>query len=135
MLNTLERAVQHWNMVSPVVDTPSNQEEYELLLNHIEEMMTYVRNSHNVHLAGLLKTMSNAAKEYEQNSLFQVKGNGLLSLRYLVKLHQIKQSDLKEIGSQGVVSEILNGKRALTLRHVRALSKRFNVSPGTFIDH
>jgi len=50
-----------------------------------------------------------------------------------VEKHGLKQSDLREIGSQGVVSEILNGKRDLNLRQIRALSKRFGVSTATFV--
>jgi HTH-type transcriptional regulator/antitoxin HigA len=45
----------------------------------------------------------------------------------------LKQADLPEIGSQGVVSEILSGKRKLNLRQVRLLSERFTVSPAVFI--
>jgi HTH-type transcriptional regulator / antitoxin HigA len=47
--------------------------------------------------------------------------------------HDLKQSDLKELGSQGIVSEILSGQRRLNVRQIKALSKRFNVSPATFI--
>jgi HTH-type transcriptional regulator/antitoxin HigA len=47
--------------------------------------------------------------------------------------HDLKQSDLPEVGSQGVVSEILSGKRDLNVRQMRALAKRFGVSPAVFI--
>jgi HTH-type transcriptional regulator/antitoxin HigA len=47
--------------------------------------------------------------------------------------HNLKQRDLVELGSQGVVSEILRGKRQLNTRQIRALSKRSNVSPAVFI--
>jgi hypothetical protein len=42
-------------------------------------------------------------------------------------------SDLPEIGSQGVVSETLAGNRELNLRQVRALSESFAVSAATFV--
>lgn len=49
--------------------------------------------------------------------------------------HGLDQSDLKnEIGSQGVVSEVLNGKRQFNLTHIKKLAKRFHVTPATFID-
>jgi HTH-type transcriptional regulator/antitoxin HigA len=48
--------------------------------------------------------------------------------------HSLKQSDLPEIGSQGVVSEILNGKRQLNTRQIKALAERFAVSPVVFIN-
>jgi HTH-type transcriptional regulator/antitoxin HigA len=45
----------------------------------------------------------------------------------------LKQKDLSDLGSQGVVSEILSGKRALNIRQIKALSNRFNVSASVFI--
>lgn len=51
-------------------------------------------------------------------------------LAYLMAEHGLRQSDLPEIGSQGVVSEVLAGKRALNLRQVKALAKRFSVPLG-----
>jgi HTH-type transcriptional regulator/antitoxin HigA len=47
--------------------------------------------------------------------------------------HGLRQRDLREIGSQGVVSEVLAGKRELNVRQIRALSERFGVSPATFV--
>jgi hypothetical protein len=37
------------------------------------------------------------------------------------------------VGSPGVISEILSGKRELNKRQIRALSKRFGCSPAIFI--
>lgn len=47
--------------------------------------------------------------------------------------YELKQKDLPELGSQGIVSEILNGKRELNLRQVKALSERFKVPASVFI--
>jgi HTH-type transcriptional regulator / antitoxin HigA len=51
----------------------------------------------------------------------------------LMHEHGLKQSDMQEIGSQGVVSEILRGKRALNMRQIKALAKRFNVAATVFV--
>jgi HTH-type transcriptional regulator / antitoxin HigA len=37
------------------------------------------------------------------------------------------------VGSQGVVSEILNGKRELNVRQVRLLAEKFKVSSAVFL--
>ncbi len=58
---------------------------------------------------------------------------GLDALRFLMEQHGLRQNDLPEIGSQGVVSEVLGGRRELNLRQVRALAERFGVTPATFI--
>jgi HTH-type transcriptional regulator/antitoxin HigA len=59
--------------------------------------------------------------------------NGAEVLQYLMEEHSLRQSDLPEVGSQGVVSEILNGKRELNVRQIRELAQRFHVSPAVFI--
>jgi HTH-type transcriptional regulator / antitoxin HigA len=48
--------------------------------------------------------------------------------------HDLKQTDLaEELGGQSVASAILNGKRELNARQVKALPARFNVSPAVFL--
>jgi HTH-type transcriptional regulator/antitoxin HigA len=54
-------------------------------------------------------------------------------VRFLMDQHDLKQSDLPEIGSQGVVSEVLSGKRVLNLRQARALAERFGVDAAVFL--
>lgn len=130
----LEKAVQNWNLVSAVIDMPRSYEDYEVLLVNLRDAITLVQNRPNSPLSGLIKTMARVAKEYESTHMLDNKGGAILALRYLIKLHGIKQSELKEVGSQGVVSELLSGKRTLTLRHVKELAKRFNVSASVFID-
>lgn len=55
------------------------------------------------------------------------------TLRFLMQQHQLTQSDLPEIGSQGVVSEILRGKRELNVRQIKELAGRFQVPAAVFI--
>ena len=42
--------------------------------------------------------------------------------------HGLRQSDLPEVGSQSVVSEVLAGKRALNALQVNALAQCFKVA-------
>ncbi len=58
--------------------------------------------------------------------------NGSEVLRFLLAQHGLTQADLPEVGSQGVVSEILSGKRCLNVRQIEALAARFGTSPAVF---
>ena len=69
--------------------------------------------------------------EAQHHSLPEV--SGVDALRFLMTQHGLKQRDLPEIGTQGVVSEVLTGKRDLNVRQIRAVSARFGVSPATFL--
>jgi HTH-type transcriptional regulator/antitoxin HigA len=54
-------------------------------------------------------------------------GSPAAIIRSLMDQYELSQSDLPELGSQGIVSEILNGKRNINLRQIKALSQRFNI--------
>ena len=55
-------------------------------------------------------------------------------LRFLIEQHGLKQADLAdEVGTQSVVSEILNGHRHINARQAKALAQRFGVSASAFI--
>lgn len=53
-------------------------------------------------------------------------------LGFLMKEHGLTQGDLREVGSQGIVSEVLAGKRDLNVRQIGELARRFGVSPAVF---
>lgn len=53
-------------------------------------------------------------------------------LRFLMQTHGLTQKALSDIGSQGVVSEILSGKRQLNTRQIAMLASRFKVPESVF---
>jgi len=71
---------------------------------------------------------------YEFNKVLEGMSTGVAALRVLMDQYNLKQTDLKnEIGSRSLVSQILSGKRSLTIDHIRSLSARFNVRCEVFI--
>lgn len=48
-------------------------------------------------------------------------------IRFLMEQHQFSQSELPEIGGVSVVSEVLSGKRELSVRQIKELSARFRI--------
>ena len=56
------------------------------------------------------------------------------SLTELMQANGLKQKDLVDIfGTPSIVSEVLSGKRKLTVEHIVKLSKRFHVTPELFL--
>ncbi len=86
-------------------------------------------------MTGLVDIISGRISAYEAKNAEPPVVRGVAALRFLMDEHGLSQSDFKqEIGSQGVVSEILNGHRKLNLKQVKKLAERFQLSPETFID-
>lgn len=83
-------------------------------------------------LADLAAILGELVGDYEDRQPRQ-QVPGVEMLRFLMQQHGLSQRDLPEIGSQGVVSEVLAGKRALNLRHARRLAERFGVGIEVFL--
>lgn len=84
-------------------------------------------------LADLTNMLGALIGDYEDANNPPVKVAPVAMLRFLMEQHELSQSDLPEIGSQGVVSEILHGKRDLNVRQIKKLAGRFHVPAAVFI--
>jgi HTH-type transcriptional regulator/antitoxin HigA len=133
MNRLLKEAIKHWDYVAPIVAYPDNEKEFNQLVHRLDEILEMIGENENHPLMTLADMLSNLISSYEKDHFKEVKSRGVDALKFLMKSHHLQQSDLSEIGSQGVVSEILNGKRKLNLRQIKLLSKRFNLNPATFV--
>ncbi|MFC1510209.1 type II toxin-antitoxin system HigA family antitoxin [Candidatus Omnitrophota bacterium] len=129
----LKEAVKVWPKVSKSLTVPHNEKEYNRAVRLLDELIDIVGEDEKHPLASLLEILAVIIEDYENQHYAEPEGSPDESLKHLMEEHAIKQSDLKEIGSQGVVSEILSGKRTLNMRQIKLLAKRFNVSPAVFI--
>jgi HTH-type transcriptional regulator / antitoxin HigA len=133
-MNTqLKEIVKVWPDIQPIFSVPHNKKDYDKLVNLLDSLIDEVGNNEKHPLASLMETIRSLIETYESQYIDEIEGNPVDTLNALMVEHGIKQSDLTEIGSQGVVSEILSGKRQLNIRQVKMLSKRFGVSPAVFI--
>jgi HTH-type transcriptional regulator/antitoxin HigA len=134
MNRVLAQAVKHWSYVAPLVSYPANEHAFDELVAQLDELLQIVGVDEEHPLMKLVDILSYLISTYEAARDQKRTGKGIDALKYLMGAHQLHQSDFPEIASQGVMSDLLNGKRSLNLRQIKLLSKRFNVDPATFID-
>ena len=121
-----------WTQVSALLKI-QNEQEYDLALERLDSLVDEVGTDEQHPLYSLLDTLGAVVHAWEEQHHPMPKTEGAESLRFLMEEHELRQTDLPEVGSQGVVSEILCGRRELNVRQIRALSKRFGVSPSVFV--
>ena len=129
----LKEIAKVWPDIQPIFSVPHNEKDYNKLVNFLDSLIDEVGNNENHPLTSLMETIGSLIETYESQYINEIEGNPIDALNALLDEHGLKQSDLSEIGSQGVVSEILSGKRQLNVRQIKMLSKRFKVSPAVFI--
>ncbi len=129
----LKEIAKVWPNIQPIFSVPHNRKDYNKLVNLLDRLIDEVGNNEYHPLASLMETIGTLIETFESQYVNEIEGNPIDTLNDLMEEHSLKQSDLSELGSQGVVSEILSGKRQLNVRQVKMLSKRFKVSPAVFI--
>jgi HTH-type transcriptional regulator / antitoxin HigA len=83
----------------------------------------------------LLKLLVNLIESFEDRHYQLKRANPLEILTELMSQRGLKQKDLVSVfGSQGIASEVLNGKREISKAIAKALGEFFNVSPALFFD-
>ena len=133
-MNTqLEKIAKVWPGIQSIFSVPHNQKEYSRLVHILDDLIDEVGENESHPLASLMETLGSLIESYEVQNIPEIKGNPNDALITLMDEHGLKQSDLPEIGSQGVISEILSGKRQFNVRQIKLLSNRFNVSPAVFM--
>lgn len=130
----IKNTIKHWKHISNAIHEPLNSTDYNRLAKILDELLDIVGEDESHELMGLIDVISHMLTMYDERKNYQIKEvAGVDALKFLMEQHELRQSDLPEIGSQGVVSEVLQGKRELNLSQIKKLAKRFHVSPNTFI--
>jgi HTH-type transcriptional regulator / antitoxin HigA len=82
----------------------------------------------------LLELLVTLIEDFEEKAYPMGPSNPAVALRELMREHNLKQTDMVDIfGSQGTVSQVLNGKREISKSQARKLSERFRLSIDVFI--
>ena len=123
---------QGWTQVSALLKIQDEQ-DYDLARERLNSLIDEVGTDEQHPLYSLLDTLGAVVHAWEEQHYPMPELGGVDALRFLMEEHALTQADLPEVGSQGVVSEVLGGKRLLNVRQIRALSKRFGVSPALFV--
>lgn len=132
MTQMIQDIQPHWTAIRPFM-TIRNEADYDRLVAQMNQLIDEVGTNEEHPMYEFLDTLGTILHAYEEKQISLPSASGVDVLHFLMEEHSLRQSDLPEVGSQGVVSEILNGKRELNIRQIRELAHRFRVSPAVFI--
>jgi HTH-type transcriptional regulator / antitoxin HigA len=123
-IGTFEDIANAWEKFQSVarVTAVRNTKEYNAAIEMINHLVDIVGNDESHPLAELLDIVGTLVERYEDQEVIIRKASPCETLAYL-----------NEVGSQGVVSEVLSGKRKINVRQAKALANRFGVSPTVFL--
>lgn len=134
----LERLVPAWKGLrksTPFFGPIRSERDYARMQALLDELLEEIGDDEDHPLADLLDVVGLLIAQYDQEIGPRIEVTSPQDvLKFLMDQHGLKQSDLrKEVGSQGVVSEVLAGSRRINVRQAKALARRFGVSPAVFL--
>ena len=133
MSSLIKTVAEHWEFVSPLLRKPKNEEDYDALVLAVDEILEITGDDESHPLTSLVDIITDWIAEWDRTHHPMAEASGEEVLGYMMREHGMTQSDLPGVGTQSVVSEILNGKRKLNLRQVRWLADHFKVPVDVFI--
>jgi HTH-type transcriptional regulator/antitoxin HigA len=77
--------------------------------------------------------VTNRVYEFEQANLDMPEVTQAEALAHFIAENNLKQKDLGEVAGQSVISEILRGKRKMTVEHIKGFARFFCVPEKTFM--
>lgn len=110
-----------------------NEEEYDDAVARLNDLIDEIGDHPKDPRYRFIETLSLLIEAFDREHHPVADAPAAEILRSLMEEHGLRQSDLPEVGSQGVVSEILRGKRRINANQARALGKRFALNPGVFL--
>lgn len=132
MISTLDTARYSQLLTKFLPKIIETEEEYEQSRRLLLELMR--RSERSPEETALLKSIATLVKEFDERQEQPEPASPLEILLHLMEENGLRQVDLAgKIASKGVISEIINGKRAISKSQAKALGEMFHVSPALFI--
>ncbi|WP_017294816.1 helix-turn-helix domain-containing protein [Geminocystis herdmanii] len=132
MIPTIDTKIYSHLLSKTLPKIIETETEYQQTLEKVEQL-TFKKNK-TLEELNLLKLLVLLIEQYEQENYSIEKAKPQEILLHLMDSNNLRQADLVGIiGSSGVISEVINGKRNISINQAKALGNFLNVPAELFI--
>ena len=134
MNSKLEQLAEHFAAIEREVPLRPirSAEDYDAAVSAMNRLLDAGGANERHPLANLVAILGELIGDYDDQHYPRPEVSGIEVLKFLMEQNGLKQGDLPEVGSQGVVSDLIRGKREINLRQIKSLKRRFGVSADAF---
>lgn len=133
--NEIEKITKRYRALCELVPLKpiTGKSGYEAAVGHLNRLLDAGGANQAHGLAGLVEALGEMIHAYEKRQVPMQDADPREVLRYLMDEHELRQSDLSDIVTQGTVSDILSGRREISKALAKKLAARFKVSAAVFL--
>ena len=81
----------------------------------------------------LIETLGTLVENYEQRTMPEPDVTPASILGFLIEENHLKTEDVRELGSDDTISELLHGTQEFNLSQIKFLCRRFHLKPDIFM--
>jgi HTH-type transcriptional regulator / antitoxin HigA len=130
MTLTIEKTIYGELLAESQPKVINDEQEYD---NALKIVATLMNNELTPEETALLEVWAILIEDYEDQNYPMAESTPQEVLLHLMEVKEVRQVDLMGIlGSKGVVSEVVNGKRSISKAQAKALGEFFKVNPSLF---
>jgi HTH-type transcriptional regulator / antitoxin HigA len=131
MTLTIEKTIYGELLAESQPKVINDEQEYDNALKIVATLMS--NNELTLEETALLEVWAILIEDYEDQNHPMTESTPQEVLLHLMEVKELRQLDLIGIlGSKGVVSEVVNGKRSISKAQAKALGEFFRVNPSLF---
>lgn len=133
-VESIDDMAQEFAQLIRYTQSPLSSEEDVLARAQVmDELMDMAKGDDDITMV-FANAIADRIEEYETEKLQIPKAEPKEVLAFMMNERGVKQKDLHDIAPQSVISEILNGKRTMTVDHINGFAKFFNIPVTMFFD-
>ncbi|MGE5206292.1 MAG: helix-turn-helix domain-containing protein [Chlamydiota bacterium] len=111
-----------------------NERDYRGWRRELDQLLAKAENELTQEEAEYAETIAVLLEAYEKQRYPLRRAEPVDVLKELMAANGLRQADLTDVfATKSIVSEVLRGKRNMTVQHIRKLAYKFRVSPVVFV--
>lgn len=125
--------IEHWTPIRHLISVPKTDEQCENMIELLNGLLDEVSDNENHPLYPLIETLGTLIEDYETKTIPEPQTTPAGILQFLIEENNLTSEDLRELGTDQVIYELLNGAREFDLKQIKYLCSRFHLKPDLFL--
>ncbi len=128
---TYNQVVEHWKPVCEFLSVPKSDEQCDRMTEFLNHLLDETGDNENHPLFPLTDTLTSLIESYETRTIPEPETSPSEILQFLMEENNLTPKDLKELGTEQEINQLLNGNPFDTYQ-IRYMCQRFHLRADIF---
>ncbi len=133
LAETYNKTVENWLSTNELLSVPKSDEQCDRMTDFLNSLLDEIGGDEAHPLFLLIETLATLIEDYESKTIPEPKTTPGQILEFLMKENHLIPKDLRKLGNDQEIAELLKGTRAFDTEQIRYLCLRFHLKADIFI--